>query len=66
MRGTINLADPAVWAFGLGAFCAWVLFAQGYGLYLNDELQAVRPTADDVPGVILLVDADRRGSACSC
>ena len=30
-------------------------FAQGYGLYLNDEIQAVRPTADDVPGVILLV-----------
>jgi exopolysaccharide biosynthesis polyprenyl glycosylphosphotransferase len=51
----IDLADPAVWAFGIGAFCAWVLFAQGYGLYLNDELQAVRPTADDVPGVILLV-----------
>ena len=54
-RADINLADPAVWAFGLGAFCAWVLFAHGYGLYLNDELQAVRPTADDVPGVILLV-----------
>ena len=52
---SIDLADPAVWAFGIGAFCAWVLFAQGYGLYLNDELQAVRPTADDVPGVILLV-----------
>ena len=55
VTGTINLADPAVWAFGIAAFCAWVLFAQGYGLYLNDELQAVRPTADDVPGVILLV-----------
>jgi exopolysaccharide biosynthesis polyprenyl glycosylphosphotransferase len=54
-RADINFADPAVWAFGLGAFCAWVLFAHGYGLYLNDELQAVRPTADDVPGVILLV-----------
>jgi len=51
----INIADAAVWAFGLGAFCAWILFAHGYGLYLNDELQAVRPTADDVPGVILLV-----------
>jgi exopolysaccharide biosynthesis polyprenyl glycosylphosphotransferase len=54
-QAQINLADPAVWAFGLGSFCAWVLFAHGYGLYLNDELQAVRPTADDVPGVILLV-----------
>ena len=31
------------------------LFAHGYGLYLNDEIQAVRPTADDVPGVTLLV-----------
>jgi len=51
----INIADAAVWAFGLAAFCAWILFAHGYGLYLNDELQAVRPTADDVPGVILLV-----------
>jgi exopolysaccharide biosynthesis polyprenyl glycosylphosphotransferase len=54
VRPEINLADPAIWAFGVGVFCAWVLFAQGYGLYLNDELQAVRPTADDVPGVILL------------
>jgi exopolysaccharide biosynthesis polyprenyl glycosylphosphotransferase len=55
LRANVDLADPAVWAFGLGAFCAWVLFAHGYGLYLNDEIQAVRPTADDVPGVILLV-----------
>src|SRR3954469_16009563 len=54
-RVQVNMADPAVWLFGLGAFCAWVLFSHGYGLYLNDELQAVRPTADDVPGVILLV-----------
>jgi hypothetical protein len=44
VRPEINLADPAIWAFGVGVFCAWVLFAQGYGLYLNDELQAVRPT----------------------
>jgi len=55
LQADINFADPAVWAFGVAAFCAWVLFAQGYGLYLNDEIQAVRPTADDVPGVILLV-----------
>jgi exopolysaccharide biosynthesis polyprenyl glycosylphosphotransferase len=50
----IALGEPAIWLFGLGAFCAWVLFAQGYGLYANDEIQAVRPTSDDVPGVILL------------
>ncbi|MGZ4256607.1 MAG: sugar transferase [Gaiellaceae bacterium] len=50
----ISLGNPLVWLFGLGAFCAWVLFAHGYGLYANDEIQAVRPTADDVPGVILL------------
>jgi exopolysaccharide biosynthesis polyprenyl glycosylphosphotransferase len=55
LRAQIVLTNPAVWAFGIGAFCAWVLFAHGYGLYLNDEIQAVRPTADDVPGVILLV-----------
>ena len=55
LGANIGLADPAVWGFGLAAFCAWVLFAQGYGLYLNDEIQAVRPTADDVPGVIMLV-----------
>jgi exopolysaccharide biosynthesis polyprenyl glycosylphosphotransferase len=52
---SIPLGHPAVWAFGLAVFCGWVLFAHGYGLYLNDEIQAVRPTADDVPGVILLV-----------
>src|SRR4029079_15251938 len=51
----INIADAGVWAFGLGVFCASIHFAHGYGLYLNDEIQAVRPTADDVPGVILLV-----------
>ncbi|HYX77564.1 MAG TPA: sugar transferase, partial [Gaiellaceae bacterium] len=51
----IDFGNPAVWGFGAVTFCAWVLFAQGYGLYLNDELQAVRPTADDVPAVILLV-----------
>ena len=55
LGASIPLGHPAVWGFGLAAFCAWVLFAHGYGLYLNDEIQAVRPTADDVPGVILLV-----------
>jgi exopolysaccharide biosynthesis polyprenyl glycosylphosphotransferase len=55
LRAQIAFGDPVVWAFGLAAFCAWTLFAHGYGLYLNDEIQAVRPTADDVPGVILLV-----------
>jgi exopolysaccharide biosynthesis polyprenyl glycosylphosphotransferase len=55
LRTNIDLADPATWAFGLAGFCAWVLFAQCYGLYSNDEIQAVRPTADDVPGVFLLV-----------
>jgi exopolysaccharide biosynthesis polyprenyl glycosylphosphotransferase len=50
----LPLGNPAVWAIGIGAFCAWVLFAHGYGLYANDEIQAVRSTADDVPGVILL------------
>ncbi|HUK95648.1 MAG TPA: sugar transferase [Gaiellaceae bacterium] len=51
----VALEDPVPWALGLGAFCVWVLLAQGYGLYANDEIQAVRSTADDVPGVILLV-----------
>ncbi|HEY7019002.1 MAG TPA: sugar transferase, partial [Gaiellaceae bacterium] len=55
LRSEIDLTDPAVWLFGVAVFAVWVLFAHGYGLYLNDELQAVRPTADDVPGVILLI-----------
>ena len=55
LRGDIAFGEPAVWAFGLCVFVAWALFAHGYGLYLNDEIQAVRPTADDVPGVTLLV-----------
>ena len=55
LRADIALAHPVVLGFGLAAFCAWVLFAQGYGLYLNDEIEAVRPTADDVPAVTLLV-----------
>ncbi len=50
-----SVGRPSYLLFALGAFCAWVVFAQGYGLYLNDELQAARPTADDVPGVVLLV-----------
>ena len=54
LGASLALGDPAIWAFGAAVFCAWVLFAQGYGLYANDEIQAVRPTADDVPGVILL------------
>jgi exopolysaccharide biosynthesis polyprenyl glycosylphosphotransferase len=53
--GSIDFADPAVWALGAGALGAWVLLAQSYGLYANDEIQAVRPTADDLPGVVLLV-----------
>jgi exopolysaccharide biosynthesis polyprenyl glycosylphosphotransferase len=52
---TIAFGSPALLAFGVCGFCAWVLFAQGYGLYRNDEIQAARPTSDDVPGVILLV-----------
>jgi exopolysaccharide biosynthesis polyprenyl glycosylphosphotransferase len=52
---TVAFGDPRILLLGICGFCAWVLFAQGYGLYLNDEIQAVRPTADDVPGVILLV-----------
>jgi exopolysaccharide biosynthesis polyprenyl glycosylphosphotransferase len=51
---TISFARPSLVLFGILGFGAWVLFAHGYGLYLNDEIQAARPTADDVPGVILL------------
>jgi exopolysaccharide biosynthesis polyprenyl glycosylphosphotransferase len=51
----IAFASPSLVVFGICAFCAWVLFAQGYGLYSNDEIQAARPTSEDVPGVILLV-----------
>ena len=52
---SISWDNPRLWIFAVCGFCAWALFAQGYGLYLNDEIQALRPTADDVPGVILLV-----------
>jgi exopolysaccharide biosynthesis polyprenyl glycosylphosphotransferase len=51
---SMPLDRPRIWFFGIAGFCAWVLFAHGYGLYRNDEIQAARPTADDVPGVILL------------
>src|SRR5262249_47890750 len=30
LRADVDLSDPAVWLFGLGGFCAWVLFAHGY------------------------------------
>ncbi|HJQ73413.1 MAG TPA: sugar transferase [Gaiellaceae bacterium] len=51
----VRVDSASTWLLGICGFCAWAVFAQGYGLYLNDEIQAVRPTADDVPGVILLV-----------
>jgi exopolysaccharide biosynthesis polyprenyl glycosylphosphotransferase len=51
----IDFASPAVWGFGAATAAAWILLAHGYGLYANDEIQAVRPTADDLPGVVLLV-----------
>jgi exopolysaccharide biosynthesis polyprenyl glycosylphosphotransferase len=53
--GAVELTRPAVWLVGAGMACAWVLAAHAYGLYANDELQAYRPTSDDVPGVVLLV-----------
>ena len=53
--GAVRLAEPAFWLLGGGVACLWVLAAHAYGLYANDELQAYRPTADDVPGVVLLV-----------
>jgi exopolysaccharide biosynthesis polyprenyl glycosylphosphotransferase len=49
-----DLADPVVAAVALALLGVWVLVALGYGLYANDEIQAVRSTADDVPGVLLL------------
>ena len=50
-----SLLDPMVIGVGLAALGLWVLVALGYGLYANDEIQAVRSTADDFPGVFLLV-----------
>ena len=53
--GAVRLTEAAVWTLGAGVACLWVLAAHAYGLYANDELQAYRPTSDDVPGVLLLV-----------
>jgi exopolysaccharide biosynthesis polyprenyl glycosylphosphotransferase len=50
-----DLFDPTVAVLGLAGLTLWVLLALGYGLYANDEIQAVRSTADDLPGVLLLV-----------
>jgi exopolysaccharide biosynthesis polyprenyl glycosylphosphotransferase len=54
-RGAVQLTETAIWLLGAGVVGLWVLAAHAYGLYANDELQAHRPTSDDVPGVVLLV-----------
>ena len=41
-------------AFLLG-LAFWTLLAQAHGLYSSDEVRVVRSTADDLPGVVLLV-----------
>src|SRR4051794_16321024 len=49
-----DLGDPVVALLGLAGLGLWLLVALGYGLYANDEIQAVRSTADDLPGILLL------------
>ena len=38
----------------LVALGGWVVLAQIYGVYDNDQAAVARSTADDVPGIVLL------------